>query len=76
MNWLEPGDLDFGAMSFQIIGLVGNSVSSQHVVKAEWWWESDVACAHAMATDGTVLRLTPDAPPETVKSLLLRADGK
>ena len=65
IHWLEPRDLDFGAMDFAINGDGGRGISSPH--------DDGV---HVQYGDGTVRLLRDDTPEKTVRALLTIQGGE
>ena len=65
IHWMEPRDLDFATMDFQINGKQGASISSKHADGAM-----------VVMVDGAVRYLDDTAPPQNIKRLILIDDEK
>ncbi len=65
IHWMEPRDLDFNEMSFQVNDPSGKSIRSKHR-----------GIAHAALADGSVRAISEDIDPEVLKTLLTIADGE
>ena len=76
VNWFEPRDLEFDAMSFQINDPNESSLSSNHKKKAEWPWEEDIPYVHVLMADGSSRRLPASTPPDVVRALLTINGGE
>ena len=74
--WMEPRDLPFDRMTFEIGAEQGIGIRGEHGGKNRWFREDDPTLANVLMGDGSVRTLGgPDLTPETVRSLLLRDDG-
>ena len=76
VNWFEPRDLDFDNMSFRINDPDRPSLSSHHVIKADWSWEEEKRYVHVLMADGSSRRLPASTPPEVVRALLTIDGGE
>jgi hypothetical protein len=65
IHWMEPRDLDFATMDFQINGKKGASISSKHP-----------AGAMVVMVDGSMRYLDDQTPPEVVRQLITVKDGQ
>jgi Protein of unknown function (DUF1559) len=63
IHWMEPKELDWGTMSFQLNDRIQPSVSSNH----------SFGGPHVLTVDGMVSGLPRDFPPETLTALLTTA---
>lgn len=65
IHWMEPRDLDFATMDFQINGIRGASISSKHP-----------GGAMVVMVDGAVRYLDDETPTKDIKRLILIDDDK
>jgi prepilin-type processing-associated H-X9-DG protein len=75
IDWIEPRDLAFDDMNFQLNG-PGKSISSQHKKKGSWPWNKDAAVVNVLFADGHVEILPVDTAPETIRALLTANGGE
>lgn len=76
VHWMEPRDLPFDKMTFEIGAEKGVSIRSRHGGTDRWFREDDPVVANVLRGDVTVSTIGgPDMKPDTVRSLLLRDDG-
>jgi hypothetical protein len=68
IHWMEPRDLDWDQMSFQINDGSRPCISSVHRFDARSW-------AHVLTADGGVWTLPDSASPATIRALLMIDDG-
>ena len=71
IHWMEPKELDWGTMSFQLDDRTHPSVSSNHSARG-----SSYPGPHVLTVDDMVTHLPPDLGPETLKALLTIAGGE
>jgi len=76
IQWLEPQDLAFDEMSFQINDSAAKSMSSHHRVSGFWPWSGPVATVNVLFVDGTVARLQENTAPETIRAWLTAKGGE
>jgi len=76
IDWIEPRDLNFDDMSFQLNAAARDSISSQHLSKGSWPWSRDVHIVNALFADGHVEKLPLDTPPELIRALLTVNGGE
>jgi type II secretory pathway pseudopilin PulG len=75
VHWMEPRDLRFEEMSFEI-GATHKPAPRGHGGTDRWFREDDPPVASVLLVDGGVRSIAPaNAPPKILRSLLLRADG-
>jgi hypothetical protein len=72
IHWMEPRDLDFDNMSFQINGLTWNSIRGVH----PWSDTKKERCVVIARTDGSVKWIPETADPETLKAMLTISGGE
>jgi hypothetical protein len=65
VHWMEPRDLEFDSMSFQINDRSRPSISSVHPKGP------GIVCARSI----TCWRWNPNASPDVVRALIVRQDG-
>lgn len=65
VNWMEPRDLDFGQMNYQINAPGGNSIGSDHP-----------GGVNAAFADGSVQFLPDSTDPQSVRGMLTKAGGE
>ena len=73
VHWMEPKDLRLDAMSFRL-NSADDAIRSGHV--GAGWLRDGPLRANVAFTDGSVRPLDADTRPETIRSLLLRDDGR
>ncbi len=75
VHWMEPRDLQLDAMSFEINASKGVGIRCRHGT-SNFILSDTRAGAHVMMVDGAVQFLHAETPPRTVRSMLIRNDGK
>jgi hypothetical protein len=76
IHWMEPRDLEFDTMSFQINDPTGNSIRGNHrFEKGKLFWKRKIPCVNAATCDGSA-RSLPHSIDETTLKALLTIDGK
>jgi prepilin-type processing-associated H-X9-DG protein len=76
IHWLEPRDLLFDEMSFKVNGPAWKSMSSRHSMKGNWPWSGTIAVVNVLFADGSVVRLSGDTAPETIRAWLTASGGE
>jgi hypothetical protein len=71
IHWMEPKELDWTTMSFQLNDRGRPSVSSNH-----WFWQMGNVGPHAITGDFTVTTLAHDLAPATLRALLTIAGAE
>ena len=71
IHWMEPRELDWKTMSFQLNDRTHPSVSSNHPA-----WGSNYPGPNVLTVDGMVTSLPSNLRPETLRALLTVAGGE
>jgi hypothetical protein len=75
IQWMEPRDLLFDEMSFEINGAAGNAISSRHKVGGFWPWSGPTSTVNVLLADGPISRLAADTAPETIRVWITASGG-
>ena len=71
---MEPRDLEFDNMTFQLNDASANGISSHHVRKGRWPFSKTYSHAWVLMADGVVRSVRPTVDARIVQQLLT-ADG-
>lgn len=74
INWFEPQDLLWDALSFKINDPNSPSPGSRHTQK--YWVSDDRPYINVLLADGSVRKLPADTPPDVLKALLTINGGE
>ncbi len=75
IDWIEPRDLNFDEMSFELNGSSGKSISAGHSKEGWWPWSGPLKFVNVLFADGVVKQLPLDTPPETIRAWLTARGG-
>lgn len=76
IHWMEPRDLDFDTMSFQVNDPSGKGLSSPHRHAGKYPWSEDYPYAWVGMADGSVRRLRETTDPEALRAMLTVNGGE
>ena len=75
VQWMEPRDLLFDEMSFEINGAAGNAISSRHKFGGFWPWSGPTSTVNVLFADGSISRLPADTAPDTIRAWITASGG-
>src|SRR5258708_452332 len=76
VQWMEPRDLLFDEMSFEINGAAGNAIPSRHKVAGFWPWSGPPPMVNVLFAEGSISRLPASTAPEPIRAWITASGGE